>query len=81
MSARPSPRGGRVLRFRHKEDGRYTACKNALISTAIMSKNRGKSKLSKSVLFNANKHVFHCEKSLGTLFYGQSSYILFSYSM
>jgi hypothetical protein len=36
-----------------------------------MSKNRGKSKLSKTVLFNANKHVFHCEKSLGTLFYGQ----------
>jgi hypothetical protein len=35
-----------------------------------MSKNRGKSKLSKTVLFNANKHVFHCEKSLGTLFYG-----------
>jgi hypothetical protein len=35
-----------------------------------MSKNRGKSKLS-NVLFNANKHVFHCEKSLGTLFYGQ----------
>jgi hypothetical protein len=39
-----------------------------LISTAIMSKNRGKSKLSKNVLFNANKHVFHCEKSLGTFF-------------
>jgi hypothetical protein len=39
-----------------------------------MSKNRGKSKLSKNVLFNANKHVFHCEKSLGTLFYGQPSY-------
>jgi hypothetical protein len=41
-----------------------------LISTAIMSKNRGKSKLSRTALFNANKHVFHCEKSLGTLFYG-----------
>jgi hypothetical protein len=39
-----------------------------------MSKNRGKSKLSKTVLFNANKHVFHCEKSLGTFFYGQPSY-------
>jgi hypothetical protein len=39
-----------------------------------MSKNRGKSKLSKNVLFNANKHVSHCEKSLGTLFYGQPSY-------
>jgi hypothetical protein len=39
-----------------------------------MSKNRGKSKLSKNVLFNANKHVFHCEKSLGTFFYGQPSY-------
>jgi hypothetical protein len=45
-----------------------------MISTAIMSKNRGKSKLSKTVLFNANKHVFHCEKLLGTLFYGQPSY-------
>jgi hypothetical protein len=44
-----------------------------IISTAIMSKNRGKSKLSKTVLFNANRHVFHCEKSLGTLFYGQPS--------
>jgi hypothetical protein len=42
-----------------------------------MSKNKGKSELSKNVLFNANKHVFHCEKSLGTLFYGQSSYFLF----
>jgi hypothetical protein len=40
-----------------------------------MSKNRGKSKLSKNVLFNANKHVFYCEKSLGTLFYGQPSYL------
>jgi hypothetical protein len=40
-----------------------------------MSKNRGKSKLSKTVLFNANKHVFHCEKSLGTFFYGQPSYL------
>jgi hypothetical protein len=40
-----------------------------------MSKNRGKSKLSKNVLFNANKHVFHCEKSLGT-FYGQPSYLM-----
>jgi hypothetical protein len=57
-------------------------CKNALISTAIMSKNRGKSKLSKTVLFNANKHlnwfmhpVFHCEKSLGPLFYGSPSYL------
>jgi hypothetical protein len=39
-----------------------------------MSKNRGKSKLFKTVLFNANKHVFHCEKSLGTLVYGQPSY-------
>jgi hypothetical protein len=39
-----------------------------------MSKNRGKSKLSKNVLFNANKHVFHCEKSLGTFFYRQPSY-------
>jgi hypothetical protein len=39
-----------------------------------MSKNRGKSKLSKNILFNANKHVFHCEKSLATLFYGQPSY-------
>jgi hypothetical protein len=39
-----------------------------------MSKNRGKSKLSNNVLFNANKHAFHCEKSLGTLFYGQPSY-------
>jgi hypothetical protein len=39
-----------------------------------MSKNRGKSKLSKNVLFNANKHVFHCEKSLETFFYGQPSY-------
>jgi hypothetical protein len=36
-----------------------------------MLKNRGKSKLSKTVLFNTNKHVFHCEKSLGTLVYGQ----------
>jgi hypothetical protein len=35
----------------------------------------GKYKLSKNVLFNANKHVFHCEKSLATLFYGQPSYI------
>jgi hypothetical protein len=35
-----------------------------------MSKNSGKSKLSKTILFNANKHVFHCEKSLGTLFCG-----------
>jgi hypothetical protein len=35
-----------------------------------MSKNRGKSKLSNNVLFNATKHVFHCEKLLGTLFYG-----------
>jgi hypothetical protein len=51
----------------------YTACKNALISMAIMSKNRGKSKLSKNVLFNANKHVFHCEKPLASLFYGQPS--------
>jgi hypothetical protein len=42
-----------------------------------MSKNRGKSKLSKTVLFNANKHVFHCEKSLGTFFYGQPSYLEF----
>jgi hypothetical protein len=41
-----------------------------------MSKNRGKSKLSKTVLFNANKHVFHWEKSLGTLFYGQPSYYI-----
>jgi hypothetical protein len=41
---------------------------------AIMSKNRGKSKLFKNVLFNATKHVFHCEKSLATLFYGQPSY-------
>jgi hypothetical protein len=41
-----------------------------------MSKNRGKSKLSKNVLFNANKHVFHCEKSLGTFFYGQPSYFV-----
>jgi hypothetical protein len=41
-----------------------------------MSKNRGKSKLSKTVLFNANKHVFHCEKSLGTFFYGQPSYMV-----
>jgi hypothetical protein len=41
-----------------------------------MLKNRGKSKLSKTVLFNANKHVFHCEKSLGTLVYGQPSYFL-----
>jgi hypothetical protein len=41
-----------------------------------MLKNRGKSKLSNNVLFNANKHVFHCEKSLGTLFYGQPSYIV-----
>jgi hypothetical protein len=49
---------------------------NALISTAIMSKNRGKSKLSKTVLFNVNKHVFRCEKSLGTFFYGQPLYIL-----
>jgi hypothetical protein len=40
-----------------------------------MSKNKGNSKLSNNVLFNANKHVFHCEKSLGTLFYGQPSYI------
>jgi hypothetical protein len=40
-----------------------------------MSKNRGKSKLSKTVLFNANKHVFHCEKSLGPLVYGQPSYM------
>jgi hypothetical protein len=40
-----------------------------------MSKNRGKSKLSKNVLFNANKHVFHCEKSLATLLYGQPLYI------
>jgi hypothetical protein len=40
-----------------------------------MSKNRGKSKLSKTVLFNANKHVFHCEKSLGPLVYGQPSYL------
>jgi hypothetical protein len=40
-----------------------------------MSKNKGKSKLSKNVLFNASKHVFHCEKSLATLFYGQPSYI------
>jgi hypothetical protein len=40
-----------------------------------MSKNRGKSKLSKTVLFEAYKHVFHCEKSLGTLFYGQPSYL------
>jgi hypothetical protein len=40
-----------------------------------MSKNRGKSKLSKNVLYNANKQVFHCEKSLATLFYGQPSYI------
>jgi hypothetical protein len=55
---------------------RYTACKNALISTAIISKNRGKSKLSNNVLFNANKHVFHFEKSLGTLFYGQPLYCL-----
>jgi hypothetical protein len=38
---------------------------------AIMSKNRGKSK---NVLFNANKHVSHCEKTLGTFFYGQPSY-------
>jgi hypothetical protein len=41
-----------------------------------MSKNRGKSKLSNNVLFNANKHVFHCEKSLGTLFYGQPCIII-----
>jgi hypothetical protein len=41
---------------------------------AIMSKKRGKSKFSKNVLFNTNKHVFRCEKSLGTLFYGQPSY-------
>jgi hypothetical protein len=52
----------------------YTACKNALISTVIMSKNSGKTKLSKNVLFNANKHVFHCENSLRTLFCGQTSY-------
>jgi hypothetical protein len=44
-----------------------------------MSKNKGKSKLSKNVLFNANKHVFYCEKSLGTLFYGQPSYIALLY--
>jgi hypothetical protein len=62
----------RVLGFRHKEDGTPHA-KNALISAAIMSKNRGKSKLSKNVLLYANKHVFHCGKSLGTLFYGQPS--------
>jgi hypothetical protein len=42
-----------------------------------MSKNRGTSKLSKNVLFNANKHVFHCEKSLAILFYGQPSYFFF----
>jgi hypothetical protein len=42
-----------------------------------MSKNKGKSKLSNNILFNANKHVFHCEKSLGTLFYGQPSLFLF----
>jgi hypothetical protein len=42
-----------------------------------MSKNKGKSKLSKSVLFNANKHVFHCEKSLGPLVYGQPSYFYY----
>jgi hypothetical protein len=30
--------------------------------------------LSKNVLFNANKHVFHCENSLRTLFCGQPSY-------
>jgi hypothetical protein len=41
-----------------------------------MSKNRGKSKLSKTVLFNANKHVFNCEKSLGPLFYGPPSYMM-----
>jgi hypothetical protein len=40
-----------------------------------MSKNSGKSKLSKNVLFNANKHVFHCENSLRTLFCGQPSYL------
>jgi hypothetical protein len=40
-----------------------------------MSKNRGQSKLSKNVLFNANKHGFHCEKLLGTLFYGHPLYI------
>jgi hypothetical protein len=34
----------------------------------------GKSKLSKNVLFNASKHVFHCENSLRTLFCGQPSY-------
>jgi hypothetical protein len=41
-----------------------------------MSKNRGKSKLSKNVLFNANKHVFHCEKSLATLFYDSPHILL-----
>jgi hypothetical protein len=40
-----------------------------------MPKNSGKSKVSKTVLFNANKHVFHCEKSWGTFFYGQPSYM------
>jgi hypothetical protein len=44
-----------------------------------MSKNRGKSKLSNNVLFNANKHVFHCEKSLGTLFYGQPCIYIYIY--
>jgi hypothetical protein len=53
----------------------YTACKNALISMAIISKNSGKSKLSKNVLLSANKHVFHCENSLRTLFCGRPSYV------
>jgi hypothetical protein len=42
---------------------------------AIMSKNSEKSKLSKNVLFSANKHVFYCENSLRTLFCGQPSYM------
>lgn len=40
----------------------YITCKNELLSMAIMLKNGGKFKLSVNVLFNANKHVAHCEK-------------------
>lgn len=36
-------------------------------------KNRKKSKFSKDEIFNRNRRVFYCEKSLGTLFYGQLS--------
>lgn len=64
-------REGRVLRLGRKENSTRHAKMHR--SQWLWCKNIGKS-LSKSITFNANKHVFRCEKSPGTLFHGQPSY-------